>query len=544
MVGRAGHTITFLGGNDPAYIVIHTMGGTIGSADARFKDPASQLSAHYGVGLDGTVVQWVSESDTAYHAGNWDMNLISVGIEHEDGGDSNGPRSEALYEASGRLVRELCLRYGIPISRQWIIGHRDIPSASTTCPDTLDIDRITMMATGTWEPAPPPAPVEQPAQPPPAPVEAAAASTEVGATAPAIPEPGTTPPPEPPPATMGAPSSTVPQPPTRPALAPLSDPLRDIAARIYGDPGRWQEVHEAIRSAASDLPALINMAKNFSTPPPPEPDPQPSATPSAGPMPIAADVPTNPAPPPAPAPQPKLWGGSQGAIFAIQIVYLTILASLAIIYFTNRSMIGLPESLGPISVAVPWFGALGAVLISLEGITQHRRDWDPAFRYWHWARPLIGASFGSISVLIMQAGILAVGTTPSTVPQDVPKNLLYYLVAFVVGYREETFRELIKRLTDIIFTPGPSPSANDPVISSISPQSGPAAGGTVITVLGTGLGKVNSVRFDSTPAKFRVDGDTQVTVTSPPGKAGTQVGVAVGTKGKSVPAGTFIYTGG
>ena len=572
MVGRAGHSMQYPGASDATYIVVHTTNGTLESVDARYNDPASEASAHYGVGLNGSVVQWVSESDTAYHADNWDVNLNSIGVQHEDGG-SDLPRTDALYEASSRLVRELCLRYGIPISRQCIIGHRDVGGMTTTCPDSLDVDRITMMAAGSWQPAlepsqvqgasemrpspqPPPAdaspPAPEPLSPLPAPVPAPAASSpmEVEPLSQAIsvppPAPGARPQPAPwvasraapvvPPHNSASPARslvTVP-------VAPTGDPLRDVAAAVYGDSGRWQDIRDAIKNVATDLPGLVQMAKTLTTESapapdpvtPPPPDPQPAAT-------IAVAGPSSP--PPSPPPQQKSWAGSQGVVFCLQIVYLTILAVLAIIYFTNRNLIDLPETLGPVPVAVPWFGALGAVLISLVALTEHRNDWDPSYQYWHMSRPLLGASFGTISVLIFEAGILAVGTTPAAGQVSTPKNLLYFLVAFVVGYREETFRELIKRLTDVIFSPGPSPSASGPAISTISPQSGPAAGGTTVTVLGSGLSQVDSVRFGVIPAQFRVDGDGQVTVTSPPGQAGTAVSVSVGSKGVTIGAGTFAY---
>ena len=238
--------------------------------------------------------------------------------------------------------------------------------------------------------------------------------------------------------------------------------------------------------------------------------------------------------------QKKAWGGSQGATFAVQLVYLTILAGLGVVYFNDRSLINLPDNIGPLSIAVPWFGALGGVLISLVGTTEHRYDWDPTFRFWHWSRPLLGASFGSISVLIFQAGILAVGSTPSANIQNVPRNLLYYLIAFVVGYREDTFRDLIKRLTDIIFAPGPTGGAM--TVSSLSPTSGPAAGGTAVTVLGSGLGNTDTVRFGTLPAQFHIDGDGQLTVTSPPGRGGTTVTVSVAAQSATGVAGMFTYT--
>jgi hypothetical protein len=245
----------------------------------------------------------------------------------------------------------------------------------------------------------------------------------------------------------------------------------------------------------------------------------------------------------APAPQaPKAraaWGGSQAAVFALQIIYLTLLAVLAILYFTDRSALSVPDSFGSVSVGVPWFGALGAVLISLTGTVEHRGDWDPSYRFWHWSRPLLGASLGIVSVLIFQAGILAVGSTPTVNVANVPRNLLYYLVAFLVGYREETFRALIKRLTDIVLSPGTK--GKPPTVTSMAPKTGPAAGGTEVTVLGSDLSGTDSARFGLVPVKFRVDGDSQLTLTSAPGSAGTAVNVVITTKDGSAIGGTFTY---
>src|SRR5437763_743387 len=87
--GRAGHGISG--------IVLHTMVGTIDSAQSRFFNPNSSVSCTYGIGLDGQIRQWVSENDTAWGNGNWQSNLSTISIEHEDNGDYNGPRTDALY---------------------------------------------------------------------------------------------------------------------------------------------------------------------------------------------------------------------------------------------------------------------------------------------------------------------------------------------------------------------------------------------------------------------------------------------------------------
>jgi N-acetylmuramoyl-L-alanine amidase len=134
--GRNGHNLV----TEPRFVVIHTMVGTIASANARFQQASEQASAHYGVGLDGRIVQWVREEDAAFHAGDFVVNLDSIGIEHEDGGRFDDPRPDALYRASAELVGDICRRCGMPIDAQHIRPHRDF--SATRCPDALDVARI------------------------------------------------------------------------------------------------------------------------------------------------------------------------------------------------------------------------------------------------------------------------------------------------------------------------------------------------------------------------------------------------------------------
>src|SRR6266566_4163100 len=127
----------------------------------------------------------------------------------------------------------------------------------------------------------------------------------------------------------------------------------------------------------------------------------------------------------------------------------------------------LPRSLGPIPIGVPWFGALGAVSIGLQGVFVHQHDWDSGYNLWHIARPLMGIVLAVVAYLGFIAGILATGSTKvqtgaGASPTD---NIIYYLVAFIVGYREEVFRSLLQRLADVILTPGdagPAPGSNGP----------------------------------------------------------------------------------
>ena len=53
----------------PEAIVIHIMEGTLKGTDAWFKNEESGVSAHYGIGKQGEIHQYVGKSDTAWHAG-------------------------------------------------------------------------------------------------------------------------------------------------------------------------------------------------------------------------------------------------------------------------------------------------------------------------------------------------------------------------------------------------------------------------------------------------------------------------------------------
>jgi hypothetical protein len=222
-------------------------------------------------------------------------------------------------------------------------------------------------------------------------------------------------------------------------------------------------------------------------------------------------------------------------IFCVQIGWLIGLGILAELYFVQGS---LHINLGAVPVGVVWFGALGAVLISLTGIVEHAGDWDPGFNLWHLSRPLVGAALAVVAVLVLQAGVLAAGTKPSAPVEGTPQNILYYLVAFLVGYREETFRDLIKRLVDLILAPAVTPAK--PTITSLSPVNGPIAGGGTVKILGSGFVGTSAVTFGAATATFKVDSDGQISADLPASPAAGPVAVTVKTKVGSATA-SFTY---
>lgn len=124
-------------------VVVHMPEATYPITLQVFQDPEHGAAAHYVVrSHDGHVAQLVRELDVAYHAGNWDYNERSVGIEHE--GWANRPEylTDAMYRSSAQLTAGICERYNIPVDREHILGHREVPHVDRVCPgEHWDWDR-------------------------------------------------------------------------------------------------------------------------------------------------------------------------------------------------------------------------------------------------------------------------------------------------------------------------------------------------------------------------------------------------------------------
>src|SRR5258708_21782950 len=108
-------------------IVIHDTEVTFAEAIRIFGDPTSQRSANYIVSARGRIAQMVPETDIAWHAGNWDYNTRSIGIEHEGFAWTPGTFTTAEYQASAHLAASICSRWGVPMDRQHVIGHNEVP---------------------------------------------------------------------------------------------------------------------------------------------------------------------------------------------------------------------------------------------------------------------------------------------------------------------------------------------------------------------------------------------------------------------------------
>ena len=68
-------------------IVVHYNAGNLTTEGCYSVWQSRAASAHYQVEDDGRIGQLVWDSDTAWHASNWQANISSIGIEHANKSD-------------------------------------------------------------------------------------------------------------------------------------------------------------------------------------------------------------------------------------------------------------------------------------------------------------------------------------------------------------------------------------------------------------------------------------------------------------------------
>jgi N-acetylmuramoyl-L-alanine amidase len=109
----------------------------------RLLDPDAQVSAHYLVDEDGSILQMVDEDKRAWHSGRsyWrgitDVNSASIGIEIVNPGHEFGyrPFPDEQMDAVCRLVAHIRSRHDIP--RANVVGHSDVAPARKEDPGEL-----------------------------------------------------------------------------------------------------------------------------------------------------------------------------------------------------------------------------------------------------------------------------------------------------------------------------------------------------------------------------------------------------------------------
>lgn len=174
--GREGHSAAFTGPNagGASFYVMHITDCTEVAATNRFEDPNAQVSAHYQVPkaaeldcsdpdprkwhpVPGCFDQYVDEADAAWGSGNGDMNDNSTQTEHErlqSDLDNHEPYPAGQLLVAMWLCKDVCLRNGLPIEREWCCGHTECTDregvfygfgrgrTATGCPDDWPTDLV------------------------------------------------------------------------------------------------------------------------------------------------------------------------------------------------------------------------------------------------------------------------------------------------------------------------------------------------------------------------------------------------------------------
>ena len=151
-------------GNTRHWLILHKTAGfhTAEDVAAYFQSGSDgrEVSSHYVVGLDGTIVQCVRETDGAGANGvlesghdpwwspDLNPNLVTFSIEHVDpSSDNSTPMPEAQKAASFQLIHDICQRWQIPMKSAdgtgGITGHFSIdPQSRARCPGNYAWDEL------------------------------------------------------------------------------------------------------------------------------------------------------------------------------------------------------------------------------------------------------------------------------------------------------------------------------------------------------------------------------------------------------------------
>lgn len=128
-------------GNRISEIIIHHAASTsFDSIGQTFSNAGRGASAHYGVGRNNNVDQYVKEENTAWHCGNYPHNLRSIGIENvNSSGAPNWDIAPETFATLVELVRDIANRHGLLplVVGKNLFGHKDVSTNPTACPFAL-----------------------------------------------------------------------------------------------------------------------------------------------------------------------------------------------------------------------------------------------------------------------------------------------------------------------------------------------------------------------------------------------------------------------
>ncbi|PKV06342.1 N-acetylmuramoyl-L-alanine amidase [Bifidobacterium pseudolongum subsp. globosum] len=118
-------------------VILHHNGGNLSGEGCYNVWQTREASAHYQVDANGVITQIVWDGDTAWHAGNYQANCTSIGIEHADICTNPWKISDATLDNGAHLTAAVCKYYGLgrPQYGKNVFFHKDF--SPTECPASI-----------------------------------------------------------------------------------------------------------------------------------------------------------------------------------------------------------------------------------------------------------------------------------------------------------------------------------------------------------------------------------------------------------------------
>lgn len=92
-------------------VVLHIMEGILDGTDSWFRNPQAQASAHFGVGRDGRIYQWVDTRDKAWAQAEGNPRNISI----ENEGYAGDSLTQAQVEGCAQILAWARTVHGVPL---------------------------------------------------------------------------------------------------------------------------------------------------------------------------------------------------------------------------------------------------------------------------------------------------------------------------------------------------------------------------------------------------------------------------------------------
>jgi hypothetical protein len=90
------------------------------------------------------------------------------------------------------------------------------------------------------------------------------------------------------------------------------------------------------------------------------------------------------------------------------------------------------------------WGGIGGVIGAMISLVKHiaiDQDFDRQHMMWYIASPIVGYGVGAVIFIIIRAGLLSL-----TGPGDISSPFIMYVMAWLGGYQQNVFTNLLKRI--------------------------------------------------------------------------------------------------